>query len=43
VFSGDIQNRFAQLLAAPINAKDRSKITQLDVSGAIVGLFRKAE
>src|SRR5437870_7067935 len=42
VLPGNIQNRFAQLLPAPINAKDRSEIPQLDIGAAIIRLNRKS-
>ena len=43
VLPGNIQNRFAQLLPAPINAKDRSEIPQLDIGAAIIRLFEEPE
>ena len=39
----DVQHRFAEFLAALINAEHRSKIPQIEIRPAIVGLFRKAE
>ena len=40
--SGNIQHRFAQLLAAKINAEYGRKIAQLDIGAAIIGVFGKA-
>src|SRR5215472_521395 len=43
VLSRNIQNRFTELPPFAINAKGRSKITQLDISATIVGLLRQTE
>ncbi len=43
VLPGNIQNRFTKWLAAPMNAKDRSEIPQLDIGAAIIGPFTEAE
>ena len=40
--SGDIQDRFAELLTAMINAKNGCEIAQLDVGAAIIRVVRKA-
>src|SRR5438046_9582238 len=39
---GDVQDCFAQMLPAPINAKQRSKDPQLDVCPAVISGLRKS-
>ena len=41
VLSGNVQNRFAELFATTINAKNRCKILQFNVGDAVMGFLGK--